>query len=318
MAEVESTANARLIGQDKLKGQFEPHAVNEKSASPRWPRNIYMVCVSFILFWAGIVFLLGVGGGFPNVTTGLLLLCASVAAFPLFFDMLTGKFSLLRRKFGHPVLIFCAIAAIQVTHHLLTAIETAIDPSAGEIRNSKQAAYKRTREAAARRETVEQDQEARAVEAANLEIEKTSRRELQTSIDGLWADILRNIQPCEQAQRRLSASFAQGNFSLEAYEAAQAGRQVCFNAYQQLQSLVPPEGLPAVAVQSVEVGLKACADATLARMTFMYKAAIIIDGDRKLSNVSAAKAQAEAAEISTLQCASGIIDGAQKAGIKIS
>ncbi len=158
---------------------------------------------------------------------------------------------------------------------------------------------------------------AQTAETSRFQQTEISKQATQRSFDRLWTEVLRYTQPCENAQNRLANIFAQGNFSVEAYDAARRGQVTCLDSYQSLQSMASPDSLPSDAKQNVQTGLKACADAALARMTFMSKAASIIDGDRRPSNVSAAKAQSEAAQISTLQCVAGITDGATKAGATI-
>lgn len=280
-----------------------------------------MVCLSLFLFLLATVNLGEVNGGFPNKLAAVLLFGSACVALPPLSKRLAAYLPLFRRRFGPLFAVILGVAATVVTLQMSLVIEKSIDPEAAKFRQARQAEEKRTRDIAAkdeaRKASIEESQIAQAAAASRLQPARKSSHQFQSTFDQFWAEVLLYTQPCENAQKRLAETFAQGNFSVDAYEIARRGQQTCFSSYQSLQTMVSPESLPSGAKQSVQIGLKACADAALARMTFMSKAASIIDGDRKPSSVAAAKVQAEAAQISTLQCVAGIMDGATKAGAKI-
>ena len=222
MAEFENPANskpAELGLQKKAAGQW---AVPEK---PRWHRllwNVYMISVSLILFLSGITFLFGLGGGFPNKTAGIMLLCTSLLAFPAIFDRLRGRISPLRSKFGHAILLFCAIATIQITFKLLLMVEKNTDPAAAELRKIKLTAVQQARDSAAQKAAASDAiTDSKIAEVAT----QKSKQETQSAFDQLWAGVLRHTTQCENAQSRLAETFARGNFSVEAYDYAHQGRQ---------------------------------------------------------------------------------------------
>lgn len=182
-----------------------------------------------------------------------------------------------------------------------------------EIAAKKAADRKAKADAAAARERDETARLAREEQAAVL----AKRGERQRALNAMWGQVTAQMEPCEKSQQYLAEVLGRPGALVQSYQMAAQGQQVCFQSRTGIQQIRAPDALSERAAKLTTEGLELCADAMLARLTFMSIAAKVIDGDRRPSRLAEAQAQNQAAVATTLQCVAKLTEGAMADGLKL-
>ena len=285
----------------------EPTGRNSQPKSGRWDWLLRLVGWSAGCFLALIgLLVLTTAGGFPEKITALGFMAAGAVALPPINRHLAAKMPVLGRSLAPLIAAFVLVIVSMIIGGVAATIQSALDPAAKAEREKMREARQEQREADERREAAEARAAARQALA-----------DRQAAFNRFWSALTDASQPCERAQEDFAAQLGRRQFSVAAYDAASRGQQVCFSAHNAIRVMEVPEGIEGEASESIQKGIDACTEATLARMTFLDIAASVVDGDRRPSRLSAAQAQGQAAQTATLQCVVHITDGATKAGLEM-
>lgn len=269
-----------------------------------------------LLFWGAVAIV--EAQGVPDIVMGAFVITASTFAIPAIAHKAAMRFSIASRSFGPVIAMVAVTVGGLVCFFIGVGLEKRFDPEAAAAREARAATLARNREEADNKLEAERRKAAQHKEETEFQSAPNERAGTEQAFNGLWTSVTGALEPCEQAQQSLGQQLRNGSFSAAAYREAESGRQSCFSAYRKLQTLSPPFGISGDSEAATKTGLENCASAAMARMTFFDIASDIIDGERQPSRLAAAQAQNDAAKAATLQCVAHIIDGATKAGVKIT
>lgn len=179
---------------------------------------------------------------------------------------------------------------------------------------AKRAADRKAKEAADEaKKKAEADRLAKQEEATAL----ASRGDRQKALNLMWGQVTAQMEPCEKSQRYFAELLGQPGAIVQSYQMARQGQQICFQSRTGLQQIAVPDILSEQASKLATEGLEGCANAMLARMTYLSIAGKVIDGDRRPSRLAEAQAQSQAADAATLQCVAKLTEAAMADGLKL-
>ena len=156
-------------------------------------------------------------------------------------------------------------------------------------------------------------QKAKQDQAAAL----AKRGERQQAFSSMWGQVTAQMEPCEKSQRYLAKLLGRPGTLVQSYQMASQGQQVCYQTYNAVRQITAPAVLSDKASKLATEGLAGCAEAMLARMTYLDIAGKVIDGDRRPSKLAEAQAQNQAADLATLQCVAKLTEAGLADGLKL-
>lgn len=176
---------------------------------------------------------------------------------------------------------------------------------------AKLAAERKAKEQAqARAETAQRAKQDQAATVAR-------RGGRQQAFSSMWGQVTAQMEPCEKSQRNLAKLLGHTGTLVQSYQMASQGQQVCYETYNAVRQITAPAVLSDKASKLATEGLAGCADAMLARMTYLDIAGKVIDGDRRPSKLAEAQAQNQAADMATLQCVAKLSEAGLADGLKL-
>lgn len=179
---------------------------------------------------------------------------------------------------------------------------------------AKLAAQRKAKEQAEKEQVrAEVAQRAKQDQAAAL----AKRGERQQAFSAMWGQVTAQMEPCEKSQRYLAKLLTRPGTLVQSYQMASRGQQVCYQTYNAVRQITAPAALSEKASKLATEGLAGCAEAMLARMTYLDIAGKVIDGDRRPSKLAEAQAQNQAADLATLQCVAKLTEAGLADGLKL-
>ena len=239
--------------------------------------------------------------------------CLSIAGgflLPIVGRLLADRSRQFARWYNPPI---AAVGTLVIGFALTVVASTAWDSAHPEHAAKREAQRKAEEQGAQARDAKEQARKALQQQV----VAKEAQSNLQSAVTAMWGQVTSYIEPCEKSQRYLADVLGRPGALVQSYQMASQGQQVCFQARSGLQAITVPEELSQNASKLAAEGLSGCADALLARMTFMTIATKVIDGDRRPSKLAEAQAQNQAADMATLQCVAKLTEAAQTDGISL-
>jgi hypothetical protein len=225
-----------------------------------------------------------------------------------------ARLARLSKQFEPPRMPFILAGAMFWGGVVLSAVTYNVwEKAHPEIAAKKAADRKAKAEVAAAQERDEAARLAREEQAAAL----AKRGDRQRALNEMWGQVTAQMEPCEKSQQYLAEVLGRPGALVQSYQMATQGQQVCLHARTGIQQIKAPDALSERAAKLTTEGLALCADAMLARLTFMSIAVKVIDGDRRPSRLAEAQVQNQAAGAITLQCVAKLTEAGLTDGLKL-
>lgn len=142
----------------------------------------------------------------------------------------------------------------------------------------------------------------------------------KTEIVKLYRDVLQASNPCDGAYTAVAESLqriGKGGTVVDAYARADEAEHICLTASGNMQRLKVPKGLPATPGKTLKEAMDSCEGMVTMRWASLGTMKKALDGDDRPSVINDYYKEADAGEARTIACVTGLMQGADQAGVKL-